>query len=136
MNYKLYISRWEITDFCSYSWGIRCSFIKKPFYCQFFSKKQMNKEIFWNSDQKSSWSVSFCGSSSSSWNLDTNFNSWNRFYEILFSLYYLIRLIWTTNTNSKYLQWFFCLFTFWVFLQGKRFELISQYTNRYQCNSL
>ena len=47
-----------------------------------------------------------------------------------------IQLIRTTNTNSEFLQRIFCLFTFWVFLQGKSFELISQYTQTCQYNSL
>ena len=45
-------------------------------------------------------------------------------------------VIWTTKTNPQFLQRLFCLFMFWVFLQGKRFRLASQYTQKCQHHSL
>ena len=51
-------------------------------------------------------------------------------------IFYLVQLIRTTNRNSEFLHQIFCLFSFWVFLQGKRFKSRSQYTQKCQYNSL
>ena len=48
----------------------------------------------------------------------------NIFYFITNDIY-LVQLIRTTNMNPQFLQQFFCLFTFWVFLQGNWFFIFN-----------
>jgi hypothetical protein len=48
----------------------------------------------------------------------------NIFYFITNDIY-LVQLIRTTNMNPQFLQRFFCLFTFWVFLQGNWFFIFN-----------
>ena len=47
---------------------------------------------------------------------------------------YLVRLIRINNMNPKFLQQIFCLFTFWVLLPGKSFELKLRYIKKCQHN--